>query len=298
MATTHTISGLTNAVEARRGELITKSSLGAESLKKGFDIYPNLVGKTVIPSLDTTVEFQDGAVCSFSPNGSDVWGEVALDPKILKVDKSWCFRAMYGKAEAWDAKVAIGLEEAPYEDEFINSQLGAIDEALDVAIWSGNTAAGMTGITQQLSGAVSAATGETIIATVDNIYNAIPAKAFKAGRDGKVRMYMSHSTLQSYISALNAQCCGKVGLIDAAVDELAMPGDSRVILTPVVGLENLGYIVAAPNGSLAYGTGNPEDAQNIFRFKQDEKDDSFFLKVAFAAATAVKMPFYTVYAQI
>lgn len=295
MATTHTYSGLTDAVELRRDELIVKGSLGAPSLKT-FDIYTNIKGKTLIPALDTTVEFQDGAVCTFNPNSSDEWAEVELDPKILKVDKSWCFRAMADKMEAWNNKVAIGLETAPYEEEFINNQLGAINEALDVAIWQGVSGV-TTGITQMLSGAVSAATGDTIVATVGNIYALIPAKAYKAGKNGKVRMYMGYTEFGQFIQALNEQCCGKIGLIDGAVEELAYPYDSRVILTPVPGLEDADYIVAAPEGSLAYGT-DVEGSENIFRFKQDEKDDSFFLKVAFREGVAVKIPDFTVYAQL
>lgn len=294
MATTHNYSGLTDAVEIRRDELIVKGSLGAPSLKT-FDIYTNIKGKTLIPSLDTTVEFQDGSVCTFNPNGSDEWGEVELDPKILKIDKSWCFRAMADKMEAWNNKVAIGLETAPYEEEFINNQLGAINEALDVAIWQGVSGV-TTGITEMLSGAVSAATGDTIVATIGNIYALIPAKAYKAGR-GKVRIYLGYTEFGQFIQALNEQCCGKVGLIDGAVEELAYPYDSRVILTPVPGLEDADYIVAAPEGSLAYGT-DVEGSENIFRFKQDEKDDSFFLKVAFREGVAVKIPDFTVYAQL
>lgn len=295
MATTHTYSGLTDAVEIRRDELIVKASLGLKELKT-FDVYTNVKGKTLIPSLDTTVEFQDGAVCTFNPNGSDTWGEVELDPAILKIDKSWCFRAMSEKIEAWNNKLAIGLETAPYEEEFINSQLGAINDALSVAIWQGIS--GLTsGITQQLSGAVSAATGETIVATVGNIYALIPAKAYKAGRNGKVRMYMGYTEFGQFIQAMNETCCGKVGVIDGAVEELVYPYDSRVILTPVSGLESANHIVAAPEGSLAYGT-DVEGSENIFRFKQDEKTDEFYFKVAFKKANAVKMPAFTVYAQL
>ena len=299
MATTHTYSGLTDAVEARQNELIVKGSLGAPSLRT-FDIYTNVKGKTVIPSLDTTVEFQDGAVCSFNANGSDVWGEVTLDPVILKVDKSWCFRAMSEKVEAWNNKLAIGMETAPYEEEFINNQLGAINEALDEAIWQGVSGI-TTGITEMLagSGALSASTSsaDTVSAVVDKVYALIPAKAYKAGKNGKVRMYMGYTEFGQYIQSLNSTCCAKVGLIDGAVDELAYPYDSRVILTPVVGLEGADYIVAAPEGGLAYGT-DVEGSENIFRFKQDERQDDFFLKVAFKEAVAIKMPFYTVYAHL
>lgn len=298
MATTHNYNDLTNAVEIRKDELIVKGSLGAESLKKGFDIYPNLKGRTIIPGLDTVVEFQDGAKCTFEPNGSDTWSEVALDPRILKVDKEWCFRTVNQKFEAWDVKVAIGLETAPYEDKFIDNQLGAINEALDKVIWQGNEAAGVTGITQQLEGITSVDGGGEIRTAVDNMVKAINVKAFKAGEDGKYRIYMGHTKFAQYVQALNAECCGKIGLIDlGSLEELAYPGDSRVILTPVIGLEDSAYIFGAPNGSLAYGT-DVEGSENIFRFKQDEKNDTFFLKVAFTAATAVKMPFYSLYATI
>ena len=129
----------------------------------------------------------------------------------------------------------------------------------------------------------------TIDEKIDAIVAAIPAKAFKMGEGNLVRIYLSHSELASYIAALNGKCCGKIALIDGAVDELAYPGNSKVILTAVWGLEGLGYIVAVPAGSLAYGT-NVEGSENIYRFKQDEKTDEFFLKVAFTAAVAPKLP--------
>ena len=106
---------------------------------------------------------------------------------------------------------------------------------------------------------------------------------------------------RDYIKTLNATCCSNRPVIDAASREIEYPGDSRVKIVPVAGLENavdsnskkaLAYATWAKN--LVYGT-DVENSENTFKLMYNEEDDKFKFKVLFNAGTAVIFPDEVVY---
>ena len=106
-------------------------------------------------------------------------------------------------------------------------------------------------------------------------------------------IFVSPSTFRSYVQGLNAVCCNNRPMIDAASESIAYPGDSRVTIIPVPGLEGEAdtdaIAIATPAKNLVYGT-DVEGSENTFKFWYDEKEDKFLFKVLFNAGTQIKFP--------
>ena len=107
-----------------------------------------------------------------------------------------------------------------------------------------------------------------------------------------VTMFVSHTTFRDYVTGLNATCCANRPMIDANADSILYPGDSRVKIVPVSGLEGAetkALVVASVESNLVYGT-DVEGSENAFKFWYDDKEDKFMLKVLFNAGVQVKFP--------
>lgn len=300
MATTTNWSGLTEYIDVHRDELIAKASASVKELDY-FDLLLGVKHKETIPTLDTTIVFHDGSACGWNPDGSDIIGEVTIEVNPLEVEKEYCQRDFEKSFANYQLRWAAGRETLPFEEQIVNNQLNAINEALSVAIWSGNTAAGMSGLTEILEAQSGNTTnvdfsGKTIVEQVDAMVAGIPNDAFKYGYEGKVDIFMNYTQFRQYVAALNAQCCGKIGIVDANQDEMAYIGDSRVRLVPVDGLASYSIMVAAPARSLAYGT-DVENSENIYDMWFDRKDAKFLFRVLFMAGVQVKLPGFTVVGQ-
>ena len=292
MATTLTISGATLAeyVNAHADELLVKASLGSKTLLY-VDLMTNCKYKDIIPVLESNVQFRDGSNCGFSPAGSDVFSEREIETHAVEVDKEWCWKdfekTAFNYALQWQANRA----NLPWEERIAESNLGKIQEGLEVMLWSGNTTVGVTGYIADIlaeSGDTIAASGITSASTameiVEAVYKAIPGSALKKG----VNMYMSHTFFQKYVMERNAACCNKPA-VDAASETLPYEGDSRVTLVPVAGLEGIGAVVAASKDALVYGT-DLEDSHAVYRMWYSEDNDTFRFKVLFRAGTALRWP--------
>lgn len=298
MAQTNNFSGLTEYVGAKRDELIVKASTQAKSLNY-FDLYLGIKHEDIIPALDNTVVLGDGSSCGWNPDGSDIISEIALVVNPAEVEKEFCQRDFEKSWANYQLRWEAGREKLPFEEAFIDGNISATQEQLDQDIWSsGTTAYGMTGITGQLE-AVSGDTvnvdfsGKTIVEKVDAMVANMPANAYKYGYERKVNLFIGEDDWSEYVMALNATCCGKIGLIDANQEEFGYIGDSRVIIVPVPGLSGTHEMVLAPARSLAYGT-DIEDSNSTVDFWFERKDAKFMLRILFMAGVAVKLPKYTV----
>ena len=131
--------------------------------------------------------------------------------------------------------------------------------------------------------------GYNAIAVIDAAYEAMtPTMLIQ-----EPTIFVSHSTFRAYVQGLNATCCANREVIDAAAEKIAYPGDSRVSIVPVTGMEgvndSIAVAIASPAKNLVYGT-DVEGAENTFKFWYDEKEDKFLFKVLFNAGTQVKFP--------
>lgn len=294
MATT--LNVITAYTENHKDELLVKASLDARTVKY-VEVMPNVKYKDALNYLDSAVEFQDGSVCGWNPGGSDTFSEKEIETKALKIEKEWCYKDFEKSAFNYQLMWEAGRETLPWEEKMANSNLGKIQEGLEDIIWYGSAALGIKGyysaITVDESAstiAVSAATSaDTIVEKVDKLVAAIPQRALKKG----AIVFMSYNNLRNYILGLNATCCANRPIQDAAVDEFAYMGDSRVKLVAVNGIKD-DFMVGASLDALVYAT-DVENAENRYRMWFDEGVEKFKMRVLFRAGTALKYADEVVY---
>lgn len=296
MANTVSVSALTEAIDVRRDELIVKSATSSKTAKYAYTML-GVKHKSAVPTLESEIVLQDGSVCGWDPAGSDVFGKVEVEVFAAEVEKEFCQREFENTWLNYQLRWAAGLETLPVEDAIINSQLAQINLAVEKGIWQGIAAIGLTGYTDQLDALsavttnVSFGTGDTMTDKIDSVVDALSQDALS--NPGGVEVFLSYTDFRKYVREQNASCCANRAVIDAASEELAYLGDSRVKLIPVAGLENQGYIVAVPYQGLVYAT-DIENSENIYDFWFDRKEAKFLFRVLFMLGVAIRYPSLTV----
>lgn len=294
MANTVNVSGLTDYVNIHKDELFIKATAGARSLDL-VEIMGNVKWKDALQYLDSEIVLADGSVCGFNPQGSDVFTERYIETKAVKVEKEFCAKDFEKKAANYQLAWEAGREKLPFEQKIAESNMNAIQEAVDRLVWRGDATVGIDGWLAQASGEtlvtdVTFASGSTTIAKVDAMVAAIPAKALAKG----VNIFMSFTDFRNYVAEQNSSCCANRPILDAAAESIKYVGDSRISLVPVSGLElansaETAYMVAATEDALVYGT-DIEGSENVYKFWFNEEDEKFRFRVLFRAGTAIKHP--------
>ena len=287
------VSTLTEYVNQNNGELLTKAVLGAKTLDY-IEIMPGVKYKDVLNYLDSTVEFKNGEACGWEPGGEDKFTQRTIEVKPVKINKEFCWKDLRKYWMNYQVLFEAGRETLPFEEKIIENNINAINAELEKLIWQGDGNKPMNGIIETIKGAPgiidkTVAEGYTAIEAIDAAYEAMtPVMLIQ-----EPVIFVSPSTFRSYIHGLNATCCANREIIDAASEKILYPGDSRVSIVPVPGLEgaleSLCIALATPAKNLVYGT-DVEGSENTFKFWYDEKEDKFLFKVLFNAGTQVKFP--------
>lgn len=287
------VSTLTEYVNQNNGELLTKAVLGAKTLDY-IEIMPGVKYKDVLNYLDSTVEFKNGEACGWEPGGEDKFTQRTIEVKPVKINKEFCWKDLRKYWMNYQMLFEAGRETLPFEEKIIENNINAINAELEKLIWQGDGNKPMNGIIETIKNAggeiqKTVADGYTAIEVIDAAYEAMtPVMLIQ-----EPVIFVSPSTFRSYIHGLNATCCANREIIDAASEKILYPGDSRVSIVPVPGLEgaldSLCIALATPAKNLVYGT-DVEGSENTFKFWYDEKEDKFMFKVLFNAGTQVKFP--------
>ena len=286
MATTLNISALPDYVNAHKDELLTKASLGAKTLDY-VAIAANVKYKDEVDALDSIVVLADGSECGFNPDGSDTISPIILEDHPIEVNKSWCWKALRKKAANYQLMWEAGRETLPYEEKFAESNMSAIQDAVEAMIWQGNSGASVTGFIADAA-AASAATvelgsGSTASAVIDAAVAAVDSRMLKQG----VNIFVSNTLFRNYIQEQNGTCCANRPVQDAAAENIKYFGDSRITIVPVEGLEGASVAaVAASKRALIYVT-DIENSENVYKLWYSEDNDEFRFKVLFLAGTAI-----------
>lgn len=290
MATTVNLEGLIqDYINAHRDEIIAEVPTQSKTVGYLYGMY-GVKHKEAVPKLDSTVVLGDGSACGWAPDGSDVYTNVTIEVNPAEVEKEICQRDFETTNLNHELRWAAGQEKLPFAEAYINSQLAAINDAIETAVWQGNATVGLDGLLAQVGSAVTTATtvdfsGMTADEKIAAMVAKVPHKALKYGVD----IFLSYSDFAAYAAAVNANCCANRAILDASADEYVLPENGKVRLVPVEGLEGTGKMVAAPRMSLVYGT-DVEGSENIVDFWFDRKDAKFLFRVLFMIGTAIRRP--------
>lgn len=299
MASAFQLSGLTDYVNVHKDELLVKAQLENRTIKY-VDIMPNVKWKDSIPTLSSEVTLQPGNQCGFNPTGSDTFGEKFIETHAVKSEKEWCAKDWEKKYANYQLLWEAGRVETPYAEFLANYNLGLVQEALEEVLWQGDSGLSIDGYIKDITVNESASTiavtaitsANTVTEAVDAVVAAMPINALKKG----VRIFLSYTNLRNYIMAANSNCCVHKDPYDAASEEIAYFGDSRVKLVAVNGIGD-DFICGASLDSMVYAT-DVENAENRYSVWFDEEDEMLRWRVLFRAGTALRYADEVAYASL
>ena len=295
MASTIVKTSLPEYVDQNSSDLLIKAMTGAKTLRH-IEQYLGVKYKTALNILDSEVVFADGSECGFNAQGTDTLSQRILTALPIKINKEWCDRTLIDTFANHELRMVAGQETMPFEEKFVNSNLAEIAKKLDTLIWQGDEALGAEGfidLASALDSGVISAEANSITALVDEVYTNIPSEALDRG----AVIFLSDTNYRSYVSAHNANCCGNMPIIDAREGEMQYPGDSRVTIVGVGGLEGTNYVVGSAKDNFVYGT-DVRDAHATFKVWYSDDADLFRFKVLFTAGVQFKFPGEVVFGAI
>lgn len=278
---------LPDYIQEHRDELFIKATLGSKTL--GYvEIMPNVKYKDALNYLDSEVVLQDGSICGWNPAGEDTFSQRYIETKAVEVEKEFCWKDFEKKYMNYQLLWEAGREKLPFAEKIAQSNMNAIQDAVETLVWQGNGTLGISGFVADARAegiTVDFETGQTVSAKIDAIIAAADARMLKKG----LNVYVSPTDFRAYIQEQNGTCCANKPILDAAAESVTYFGDSRIKIVPVEGLEGADAIVAATADALVYAT-DVEGSERTYRMWFDEKEEKFMFRVLFRAGTAVKFP--------
>lgn len=274
--------------------LIAEAVLGAKSAKL-FNLQTDIKHAAALNLLTTDVAFGDGSTCGWDDAGSQSLTQRILTVGNIKVNMSFCDRDMLAKWMGYEVKVAAGSETLPFEEEFTNEVIKSIQEAVETAIYQGDTASSnvnlkaFDGLIKILTGEdgtidVAASTESTALAKVRKVFNAIPEKAFTRGN---VAILVGMDTFRALVGDLVDKNLYHYNP-GAPEGEVYLPG-TNVRIIGVNGLNGAKKAIAASLDNLFYGTDMVNDLEK-FRLWYSDDNQEFRLVVKFNAGVQVAFP--------
>lgn len=288
------VSSLPQYVEEKRLPLIAEAVLGAKSAKL-FNLQTDIKHAAALNLLTTDVAFGDGSTCGWDDAGSQSLTQRILTVGNIKVNMSFCDRDMLAKWMGYEVKVAAGSETLPFEEEFTNEVIKSIQEAVETAIYQGDTASNnvnlkaFDGLIKILTGEdgtidVAASTESTALAKVRKVYNAIPEKAFTRGN---VAILVGMDTFRALVGDLVDKNLYHYNP-GAPEGEVYLPG-TNVRIIGVNGLNGAKKAIAASLDNLFFGTDMVNDLET-FKLWYSDDNQEFRLAVKFNAGVQVAFP--------
>ena len=276
------LSQLNVYVDENKLELIRKSVLGAKTINY-LNIQSGVVGKTKINLLDTTVQFGDGSACGWNEAGTSTITQREIKPASIKVDMSFCDKAMQKYFMNHQIAVAAGRSTLPFEEQFIAGVVEGVGKKLEDAIWNGVTINEV-----QYDGFVQivtrqATTGSTVYDSVRNLYNGIPSASLM-----DTVIFIGIDGFRSLAGELTAK---NLYHYDPKVDEafeMILPGTTTKVIG-VPGLDGSNKAFAINTKHAFYGTDRQNDNET-FDFWYSKDNQEFRLAINFVEGVQVAFP--------
>lgn len=293
MANSPIVTSLPAYVEQNRDIIRTTSIIGSRTAQL-FTRQSGVKGSAAINILNTSIAFGDGAACGWNENGTQTLSQRVITTGQVKVNMAYCEKKLIGKWLEKEVEIKADPKSLPFEEEFMAGVVEGIQEALEKALWQGDTTSAddnlkrFNGILKVLSGESSVlsetiAASTTYINAVKQVLMAMPAKTLK---DDAV-IFCAPEFLRNYEQALvTANLYHFVPGKD--FEDITIPG-SNVKLVAVEGLVGIKKLVAGRLSNFFYGY-DIEDAVEAYDLWYSKDNREFRLAVEFNAGTQVAFP--------
>ena len=276
------LSQLSVYVDENKLDLIRKSILGAKTIDY-LNIQSGVVGKTKINLLDTTVQFGDGSACGWNEAGTSTITQREINPAPIKVNMSFCDKAMQKYFMNHQITVAAGRSTLPFEEDFIAGVVEGVGKKLEDAIWNGVNINSVQydGFVQIVTRA--ATTGSTVYDSVRNLYNGIPSASLM-----DTVIFIGIDGFRSLAGELTTK---NLYHYDPKVDEafeMVLPGTTTKVIG-VPGLDGSNKAYAINTKHAFYGTDMQNDNET-FDFWYSKDNQEFRLAINFVEGVQVAFP--------
>lgn len=286
------MTSLTAYVEQRRLPLIKEAVLKAKSASL-FNLQTDIKTDAALNLLSTDVQFGDGLTCGWDESGTQTLSQRILKTGNIKINMAYCDKAMLKYWTQYAVKVAAGQKTLPFEEDFVNAVVENVKEAIEIAIWQGDTASetnnlkyfdGLLKILKDAAGTVDVTiTGTSAYDDIMAVYNAIPEKVL----DG-ASILVGADTFRKFIQELVAKNYYHYSG-ENLNGEIMLPG-SQVKVIAVNGLNETDKIVAGQlDKNFFYGVDMMNDEEKFeLWYSQDFRE--FRLAIEFNAGVQVAFP--------
>lgn len=292
MANSPVMTTLPAYVEQRRLPLIKEAVLKAKSASL-FNLQSDIKTDAALNLLTTDVQFGDGLTCGWDEAGTQTLSQRILKTGNIKINMAYCDKAMLKYWTQYQIRVAAGQKTLPFEEDFVSAVVENVKEAVEIAIWQGDTASetnnlkyfdGLLKILGADNGTVDVEiAGESAYTDIMAVYNAIPEKVLEGasilvGAD-TFRKFVNELVAKNYYHYSGENLNG----------EIYLPG-SQVKVIAVNGLNGTDKIVAGQlDKNFFYGVDMVNDEEKFeLWYSQDFRE--FRLAIEFNAGVQVAFP--------
>lgn len=280
------LTALTQYVDENKIGLIRKSALGAKTLDY-INIQTGVVGPTTVNLLNTSIEFGNGGSCGWEDKGEVKVSQRKITPALLKVNMSFCDKAMAKYFMNHEVNMAAGRANLPFAEAFTADIVEKTKAKVDDIVWNGITIGGTkyNGFLDILTEASVAKTtaGATVYATIENVYKALPAEALENA--------VIFTGIDNYRNFVLELCAKNLYHYDGQVDtqfETTLPGTTTKVVG-VPGLNGKNVVVAGNPEHMFYGTDMTGDEEE-FKLWYSDDNQEFRLNIGFSAGTQFAFP--------
>jgi hypothetical protein len=286
------VSTLADYTKENEALLVTSSVLGAKTaslIKSAGNVMVGVKSAETINIMDTDAFFQAGGTCGWNASGTTSFTQRTVTVGKIKVQEALCPKTLEAKYLQKALPTGSTYDSIPFEQEFTDKKAAVIASQLETAIWQGDTASangnlnkfdGLIKLINAASGVVNAnvsgfisgaplssITPANVVALMDGIYRAIPAKVVAAD---DMTIFVGQDTFRTYSIALKNSNLFHYSFEGKADSEFVLPGTSIKVVA-VQGLNGTNDIFALRLSNLFLGT----DLLN-----EEEKFEIFFAKEA------------------
>ena len=286
------VSTLANYTKENEALLVTSSVLGAKTaslIKSAGNVMVGVKSAETINIMDTDAFFQAGGTCGWNASGTTSFTQRTVTVGKVKVQEALCPKTLEAKYLQKALPTGSQYDSIPFEQEYTDKKAKTIASQLETAIWQGDSASangnlnkfdGLIKLISAASGVVDAnvsgfvsggpvasITASNVIALLDGVYKAIPAKVVAAD---DMTIFVGEDTFRTYTIALKNANMFNYAFDGKANSEFVLPGTSIKVVA-VAGLNGTNDIFALRLSNLFLGT----DLLN-----EEEKFEIFFAKEA------------------
>lgn len=287
------VDAIVGYVDKQRVPLIGKSVLGAKA-PQYFNLMTGVKGTTNLNILDADPALQCGNACGFNSENDTTFSKREMEVIPFKVNMTFCDKNLLDTWANYEVKVAAGIKNLPFEEEWTGQIVAKVQDKLEKFIWTGGNycGKGVFGIEQILNNdggkKVTLKTGDSIYTKLVDLYLALPETVQAADDVITFVNYKSYNKLVQEILSASHYHLDVTNLEDGIV----LPG-TRVKVIPTQGIgsgtEDKTLAVMGRASNFYFGTDMRGDSE-VFDLWYSKDNREFRLAIEFTAGTQVAFP--------